>query len=188
MRPRLVCVARLVEQKGQLLLLDAAQRLRERGVDFELVLAGDGELRPEVEARIASLGLRSSVYVTGWISSERVRAELLAARALVLASFAEGLPVVVMEAMALGRPVITTCVAGIPELVRPGENGWLVPAGDVAALADAMAACLASPADSLAHMGTAARQRVLERHDIDHEAAKLAALFGKPAARPALAA
>jgi glycosyltransferase involved in cell wall biosynthesis len=188
LRPRLVCVARLAEQKGQLLLLEAAHRLVERGIDFELVLAGDGELRETIEERIAKLGLANNVYITGWISSERVRAELLAARALVLASFAEGLPVVVMEAMALRRPVITTYVAGIPELVRPGDNGWLVPAGDVDALADAMAACLASPAELLARMGDSARRRVLERHDIDTEAAKLAALFGTPAVRPVMAA
>ena len=79
-----------------------------------------------------------------------MRSEILAARALVLPSFAEGLPVVLMEAMALRRPVLTTYVAGIPELVRPGEHGWLVPAGDVEALADAMAACLDSPVDILA--------------------------------------
>jgi glycosyltransferase involved in cell wall biosynthesis len=188
LRPRLVCVARLAEQKGQLLLLEAAHRLVERGIDFELVLAGDGELRETIEARIARLGLRNNVYITGWISSERVRAELLAARALVLASFAEGLPVVVMEAMALRRPVITTYVAGIPELVRPGDNGWLVPAGDVEALVHAMAECLASPAELLARMGDSARRRVLERHDIDTEAAKLAALFGTPAVRPVMAA
>ncbi len=83
--------------------------------------------------------------ITGWISSAGVREEILAARALVLASFAEGLPVVLMEAMALRRPVISTYVAGIPELVRPGVDGWLVPAGDVAALTEAIAACLEAP-------------------------------------------
>jgi glycosyltransferase involved in cell wall biosynthesis len=187
-RSRLVCVGRLCEQKGQLLLLQAAQRLRQRGLDFELVLAGDGEMRAEVDAAIAALGLARHVRVTGWISAEQVRDELLAARALVLASFAEGLPVVVMEAMALRRPVITTYVAGIPELVHEPDHGWLVPAGDVDALADAMAACLAASPDALARMGDAARRRVLERHDVDTEAAKLAALFGKPATRSALAA
>jgi glycosyltransferase involved in cell wall biosynthesis len=106
----------------------------------------------------------------------------------VLPSFAEGLPVVVMEAMALRRPVITTYVAGIPELVHAPDHGWLVPAGDVGALADAMAACLAAAPDVLARMGDAARRRVLERHDVDTEAAKLAALFGTPATRSALAA
>ena len=76
--------------------------------------------------------------VLGWCSEARVREEIAAARALVLPSFAEGLPVVLMESLALGRPVITTWVAGIPELVRAGENGWLVTAGDVGELASAM--------------------------------------------------
>ena len=106
-----------------------------------------------------------------------MREEILAARALVLPSFAEGLPVVLMEAMALRRPVLTTYVAGIPELVRPGENGWLVPAGDVEALAAALEDVLARPAAELRAMGEAARARALERHSIDTEAAKLAALF-----------
>ncbi len=184
-RPRLVCVGRLCEQKGQLLLVQAAHRLRRRGIPFELVLAGDGEMRADIESLVASLDLRDQVRITGWISSLQVRDEILASRALVLASFAEGLPVVVMEAMALRRPVIATAVAGIPELVRPPEHGWLLPAGDVDALAAAMEACLAAPPELLARMGEAAHRRVLERHDIDTEAAKLAALFGKPALRPA---
>ena len=87
--------------------------------------------------------------ITGWISGEQVRDEILAARALVLPSFAEGLPVVIMEAMALKRPVISTFVAGIPELVQPGEHGWLVPAGDVEALVDVMRACLETPGETL---------------------------------------
>lgn len=123
--PRLVCVGRLCEQKGQLLLLEAAHRLAAQSIDFELVLAGDGEMREEIGALIARHGLQAQVRITGWISSAQVREEILAARALVLPSFAEGLPVVIMEAMALRRPVLTTYVAGIPELVRPGENGWL---------------------------------------------------------------
>ncbi len=108
--------------------------------------------------------------ITGWISSEQVREEILAARALVLPSFAEGLPVVIMEAMALRRPVISTYVAGIPELVAPGEHGWLVPAGDAEALADAMQACLDAPVDKLARMGEAAHARVRARHDVDKAA------------------
>ena len=178
--PRLVCVGRLCEQKGQLLLVQALQRVLAQGVALELVLAGDGELRAEIEALIERLGLRSQVRITGWIGSAEVRAEIVAARALVLPSFAEGLPVVIMEAMALRRPVITTFVAGIPELVRDGENGWLVPAGDIDALASAIQACLAASPDVLERMGAAAHRRVLERHDIDREAAKLAALFAGP--------
>ncbi|MGF6395678.1 glycosyltransferase [Pseudomonas plecoglossicida] len=179
--PRLVCVGRLCEQKGQLLLIEAARRLADQGQDFELVLAGDGEMRPQIEALVARHRLQAQVRITGWISSAQVREEILAARALVLPSFAEGLPVVIMEAMALRRPVLTTYVAGIPELVRPGENGWLFPAGAVDELAAAMADCLTQPVDVLQRMGEAARQRVLERHDIDTEAAKLAHYFKAPA-------
>lgn len=175
--PRLVCVGRLCEQKGQLLLLEAARVLAARSIAFELVLAGDGEMRGQVEALIARHGLQQQVRITGWISSAQVREEILAARALVLPSFAEGLPVVIMEAMALRRPVLTTYVAGIPELVRPGENGWLFPAGAVDELAAAIADCLAQPAEVLQRMGDAARQRVLQRHDIDTEAARLASYF-----------
>jgi colanic acid/amylovoran biosynthesis glycosyltransferase len=82
-----------------------------------------------------------------------------------------------MEAMALRRPVLSTYVAGIPELVRPGENGWLVPSGDVEALAAALQELLLRPAAELGAMGEAARRRALERHSIDTEAGKLAALF-----------
>lgn len=175
--PRLVCVGRLCEQKGQMLLVEAAQRLAARGVTFEIVLAGDGEMRREVEDLIALYGLHGRVRITGWISSDQVREEILAARGLVLPSFAEGLPVVIMEAMALRRPVLTTYVAGIPELVRPGENGWLFPAGSVEELVAVLEDCLAQPAAVLERMGEAAYRRVLERHDIDTEAAKLSGLF-----------
>ena len=115
--------------------------------------------------------------ITGWIGGDRVAEEILAARALVLPSFAEGLPVVLMEAMALQRPVVSTYVAGIPELVRPGENGWLVAAGDAQALAEALLQCLATPVEQLQAMGRSARARALARHDVNVEAARLAALF-----------
>jgi colanic acid/amylovoran biosynthesis glycosyltransferase len=174
---RLVCVGRLTAQKGQLLLIEAARRLMLQGVAFELVLAGDGELRGAIEARVAALGMQGRVRITGWIGGEAVRDEILAARALVLPSFAEGLPVVIMEAMALRRPVISTYVAGIPELVHAGEHGWLVPAGDVEALASAMQQCLDAPPDVLAHMGQAAHERVSALHNVDTETSLLASLF-----------
>lgn len=175
--PRLVCVGRICEQKGQLLLMQALAEVVRRGHDCELVLAGDGEMRPQVESLVRAYGLERRVTITGWIDSARVRHELLQARALVLPSFAEGLPVVIMEALALGRPVLTTSIAGIPELVQDGQNGWLVPAGDVSALADAMAAVLQTPVDRLTRMGQAGRERVLQRHDVNTEAGKLKALF-----------
>jgi glycosyltransferase involved in cell wall biosynthesis len=174
---RLVCIGRLCEQKGQLLLVEAAHRLADQGMDFELVLAGDGDMRADIDALIARYRLQARVRILGWISSEQVRDEILAARALVLPSFAEGLPVVIMEAMALGRPVISTYVAGIPELVRSGEDGWLIPAGDKIALADTMQACLDASLEAIARMGAKAQERALMRHDIDRGATKLARLF-----------
>ena len=178
----LVCVGRLCEQKGQLLLVQAAAKLIGQGVPFKLVLAGDGEMREEIEASIAHLGIGDHVRITGWISSDQVRDELLAARALVLPSFAEGLPVVVMEAMALGRPVVSTFIAGIPELVRNASEGWLVPAGDVDALVEAMRACLDASPEQLLQLGRSAHARVLQRHQVDVEAARLKQLFAGAAA------
>lgn len=178
--PRLVCVGRLCEAKGQLLLIEAVALLAAKGVSFELVLAGDGPIRQEIEELIQKRGLGERVRITGWISSIQVREEILAARALVLPSFAEGLPVVIMEAMALRRPVLSTYVAGIPELVRHGQEGWLFPAGAVRELAEAMEACLASSVDDLRRLGDAAQRRVLVRHSGDTEAGKLAELFRAP--------
>jgi len=178
---RLVCVGRLSEQKGQLLLIEAVHRLATSGVELELVLAGDGDMRGAIEAEVARRGLERQVRITGWIASAAVRDEVLAARALVLASFAEGLPVVVMEAMALARAVVATSVAGVPELVVDGDTGWLVAAGDVDALATAMRACLECPAERLADMGRRGRARVMERHDVDRSAALLAASFAASA-------
>jgi colanic acid/amylovoran biosynthesis glycosyltransferase len=174
---RFVCVGRLCEQKGQLLLLEAAKSVAEKRADFELVLAGDGEMRADIESFIAKNQLRSIVRVTGWIDSASVRDEILAARALVLPSFAEGLPVVIMEAMALSRPIISTYVAGIPELVHPQQHGWLVPAGNVKALVTAMLACIDTSDEALDVMGAAAHEQVLRFHDVDKEASKLAELF-----------
>ena len=174
--PRLVCVARFDPEKGHLVLLDAAAKLAQEGLAFEIDLIGDGMLRPQIERAIAERGLRGRVVLSGWLSSEQVRDRLLASRIFVLPSFAEGLPVVLMEALAIGRPVITTYVAGIPELVVDGENGWLVPASSVEDLARAMRAALTAPEAELARMGARGRERVLRQHDVDVEARKLALL------------
>jgi glycosyltransferase involved in cell wall biosynthesis len=175
--PRLVCVARLSKEKGHLLLLEAAARLMGEGLAFELVLVGDGPLRGTIEDRIRSDGLEGCVRLTGALGGPQVLQEIAASRAMVLASFAEGLPIVVMEALALGRPVITTAIAGIPELVESGVSGWLVPAGSVEALAGAMRAALEAPAARLAAMGRAGAAEVARRHDARAEAQKLAGLF-----------
>lgn len=176
-RSRLISVSRLAPEKGQLLLIEAAARLLHGGIDFELVLVGDGPMRDRLEQAIETYGLQGHVELAGWRGSDDIAKMLCECKALVMSSFAEGLPVVIMEAMAMGRPVISTAIAGIPELVKEGENGWLVPAGDVQALAAAMREALETPPERLAEMGRAGRAAVLERHDIRQEAAKLAQLF-----------
>jgi colanic acid/amylovoran biosynthesis glycosyltransferase len=176
---RLICVGRLCEQKGQLLLVEAAVLLKDKNIDFEIVLAGDGPMRQEIEATINSGGLEDRVTITGWLSGERVRQELERAQALVLPSFAEGLPVVIMEAMVLERPVISTSIAGIPELVIPGKTGWLVLAGDVVGLADAIMEALSTPPHVMSEMGRNGRLRVLQNHNAQFEALKLKKLFEK---------
>ncbi|HQR03427.1 MAG: glycosyltransferase family 4 protein [Proteobacteria bacterium] len=181
--PRLVCVGRLCEQKGQLLLIEAAAKVASSGHDFKLVLVGGGEMRSEIEALVVRHGINDKVEFTGPVSTERLREELLKAQALVLASFAEGLPMVIMEAMALRRPVLSTFVAGIPELVVPGETGWLIPAGSVDDLATAMTEIITTPPERLHAMGNAAHARVVGRHSIDTEVARLADLFVKYARR-----
>ncbi len=170
-------VARFSAQKGLPLLIEALQRAVERGVDASLVLVGDGELRAPLERRIAELGLGARVRITGWIAESAVREELARARCFVLPSFAEGLPVSIMEAMAAARPVIATAIAGIPELVRPGETGWLVPAGDVSALAAAIEEAAFASGDALRAMGRAAAARVRLRHSLADQVAGLEALL-----------
>lgn len=174
---KLIFVGRLCNGKGLVLLIHAAAKLMEEGVEFQLVLAGDGPLRKDLEKLINQHGLESYMNITGYISSDRVRDELLSARALILPSFSEGLPVVIMEAMALQRPALSTYIGGIPELVYPGENGWLVPAGSVEDLKDAMCQLLKMSEQELNILGKNARQLVLKRHDVDTEAGKLTKLF-----------
>lgn len=174
--PHLVAVGRLAEQKGFGLLIEALARLVDLP-DLRLTLVGDGPMRGALERAAAPLGHR--VTFAGWQDGAGVRAALDQAQALVVPSFAEGLPVVIMEAMAAGRPVISTAIAGIPELVLPGHTGWLVPSGDPQALAQAIRDLAITPGDRLAAMGMAGRARVLDRHDIDREAAKLRSLIAR---------
>jgi len=173
----LLCIGRLSKEKGQLLLVQAAKLLADAGVDFEIVLAGDGPLRGEVESLAARLQLSARVRITGWLDASGIEQQLRDARALVVPSLSEGLPVVIMEAMAASRPVVAPYLAGIPELIEAGRNGWLYPAGDTRALASAMQACLLTADDELLRMANAARADVWRAHDVDTEAGKLAELF-----------
>ncbi len=180
--PRLVAIGRLSEQKGFALLLDALALVRHKVPDLHVELVGDGPLRASLVAQAKALGVTDLVTFAGWKTEAEVRASLAAAQVLVLPSFAEGLPMVIMEAFAAGRPAIATSIAGIPELVT-AQTGWLVPAGSPEHLAAAIADFAGTSPERLAEMGRAARAQVFARHDIDSEAAKLAALFSTLDAR-----
>jgi colanic acid/amylovoran biosynthesis glycosyltransferase len=172
---RLVCVARLSAQKGLGLLLQAAAEVAQER-RFQLRIIGEGELRPQLEEQIARMGLRSHVTLLGWCSAERVRQEMLDARALILPSLAEGLPIVLMEAMALGKPVVASCISGIPELVDDA-CGFLLPAGSTEAIAEALHTVLETDPDILTAMGEVGRQRVHRYHDVNRNTAALAELL-----------
>ncbi|MBD2329067.1 glycosyltransferase family 4 protein [Alkalinema sp. FACHB-956] len=178
--PHLVCVGRLCAAKGQLLLVEAVRQLVAEGYSLHLTLVGDGELRPQLESLIQRYGLQASITITGWASSTTVQQYLQSSRALVLPSFAEGLPVVIMEALALGRPVISTYIAGIPELVEPEVCGWLIPAGSITALVNALRAALTISVTQLHQMGQAGFDRVAAAHQIKLIAQNLIQLFQTP--------
>jgi len=174
---RLVCVGRLEEQKGHLILIQSAALVTERFPNFELLVVGDGPLRAEIEQAVIKLNLTSVVKLLGWKSNLEIRNLLLDSRGLVLSSFAEGLPVVVMESLALGRPVIATRVMGIPELVRPNETGWLVPPADPVSLAAAIVELLGTAPSTLTKMGCMGKTLVSERHSATREAMSLVDLI-----------
>ena len=165
-------------QKGLPLLIEAAALLRTRGRDFRLDIAGDGELREALAERIAEAALTEHVLLLGPLDGAGVRRLIEEARVFVLPSFAEGLPVVIMESLALGRPVIASAIAGTPELVD-SACGWLVPAGSAEAVADAMEAAIDASDELIAAMGREGRRRVAERHDAAANAGALVALIAE---------
>lgn len=154
----LLSVGRLVPEKGSPVLLEAVSLLRERGVDVHLRLVGGGPLADSLAADVARRGLESVVDLVGPVGQDDMPAEYRRADVFVLPSFQEGLPVVLMEALATELPVVTTRIAGVAELVVDGTNGRLVPAGRADLLADAVAS-LADP-DTRAGFGAAGRRAV----------------------------
>jgi colanic acid/amylovoran biosynthesis glycosyltransferase len=161
----LVCVGRLCLQKGQLLLPSAVAALRSEFPGLRIILIGDGPIRTELEALISQHDLRGMIELRGWKPNVEVREAMGHARAFLLPSYAEGLPVVIMEALALGRPVISTKIAGIPELVDSG-CGWIVVPGSEAELVQAIRSALRADSQQLRRLGTEGRRRIEEQHDI----------------------
>ncbi len=175
--PAFLTVGRFCEQKGQLLLLQAFKELTMQHKTAKLIMVGDGPLKPQIQDYLQQHGLSNNVELTGSLDGQQIREKISQARAFVLPSFAEGLPVVIMEAFALARPVISSYIAGIPELIKPGENGWLVPASSVEDLVMALNQVIDLPTDTLNKMGRQGRQKVIEQHSVDKEADKMQKLF-----------
>jgi glycosyltransferase involved in cell wall biosynthesis len=166
---KLMFVGRLVPRKEVPVLIEALMRVRASGRDAELDLVGDGPERERLEALAASTGLRGAVRFLGMLDEAGVACALRKADVLVVPSSSEGLPVVIMEAMASGLPVIASEIDGIPELVRDGETGLLVPPCNPERLAEAIIRLL-DDADLARRMGEAGRRLVAQHHDADRNA------------------
>jgi colanic acid/amylovoran biosynthesis glycosyltransferase len=169
-------VGRLVPVKGLFILIAALDRLVRQGRPVRLRLAGDGGDRAALERNAAERGLNQHVIFEGWQNSDGVRALYRQADIFVLPSFAEGIPVVLMEAMAMEIPCVATRVTGIPELIRDRIDGLLVTPASEEELAEAIA-CLMNDSKLRRQLGKSARQQVLEHFDLRHNIAELAAIF-----------
>ena len=159
---RLLSVGRLCEQKGQLVLIQAVKKVIDAGIDLHLRLIGDGEMRSDIEFEIKQLGLEQHVQILGWKGESEIIEELDRAELFVLPSFAEGLPVAIMEALAREVPVISTYVAGIPELVKPDETGWLVHAGDSESLSMCILAALKTSSTEKQVLGRSGKRKIVD--------------------------
>lgn len=161
----LICVGRLCPQKAQLLFPPALAQLKQDFPRLKVHFVGDGESRQALEVSIEKYKVKDMVVLHGWMANVEVRKMVSKSRALLLPSFAEGLPVVIMEALALGRPVISTYIAGIPELVD-GKCGWIIPAGSVDHIATAIRGALNDSTKALAAKGKEGRKRVEKEHNL----------------------
>ncbi|GAB3814565.1 glycosyltransferase family 4 protein [Tessaracoccus terricola] len=177
-RPRLLSVGRLVEKKGFGLLIDAVAALRERGIDVECDIAGDGPLAEDLARQVAELGLQDRVRLLGPVTQAEV-GRLLGSHDAFVAPFvigadgnADGLPTVLLEAMARGIPCVAAEVTAVGEVVIDGQTGWLVPTGDLDALTDAVADAVAPGADHT-EVTRRARRLVEETFDSRRQAARL---------------
>lgn len=176
--PMIVAIGRLSAEKGFSVLLKALVNLRQRGSTARLRLIGEGPERVALEAEIQALGLSGLVQLVGELPPDRVRDEIYAADIFCLPSFSEGLPVSIMEAMAAGIPVVTTWIAGIPELAEGGVTALTVPPARPDALADALGRIIQDPSFA-SQLVRAARLRVEDLHDHNVTGPMMAGLLGK---------
>lgn len=170
--PHILCVGRLVHLKGQSLLIRASAQLLARGIPTRVTLVGDGPKRAELEELATWLGVGARIRFTGSVGQDHIRALYAAADVFCLPSMAEGLPVVLMEAMALAVPVVTTRIMGIPELVEDGHTGLLVSPGNLDHLVEVLARILGDP-ELRAHLAAHGRTRVLEEFNVNESARQL---------------
>lgn len=174
--PTILVVGRLSAEKGHGVLLEALGLLRQAGTEVVVEFAGDGGFRADLEAQAARLGVSDRVRFLGGLHPSEISGRLRRADVFCLPSFSEGLPVSIMEAMAIGTPVVTTHIGGIPELAVDGETALLVPAGNAARLAGALARVLGD--DLLRRrIVEAARRRVERQHSLPENARQLEALL-----------
>jgi colanic acid/amylovoran biosynthesis glycosyltransferase len=176
--PQLISVGRLTPAKGQVLLVQACGKLRDEGVPFLLRMVGDGPDRSRIEAEIGRLNLQSHITLTGSMTQDGVRAELARADVFVLPSLAEGIPVVLMEAMASYVPCISTPVNGIPELIEHGNTGLLATPGDVASLVTQLTK-LCTEAEARRMMAQAAYAKVTSQFDLLTNVRSLGKVFAQ---------
>jgi colanic acid/amylovoran biosynthesis glycosyltransferase len=169
-------IGRHVPEKGHAVLLEAMVLLAERGQIVNLILAGDGPSRPTLERLAKRLGVASRVSFPGAVGQEDIHALYAGASIFCLPSFAEGVPGVLMEAMAMRLPVVSTRITGIPELIEEGRTGLLVSPGRPDELADALEQLLIDPA-LRREMGLSAREKVVRAFNVDRSAEQLYALF-----------
>ena len=174
----LVCVGRLVAAKGQHILLDALADLRAEGRRVHLTLVGQGPDMESLKAQSSRLGLGEAVTMTGAVNQDAILDYYLRADAFVLPSFAEGLPVVLMEAMALGVPCITTHITGVPEMIRDGIEGLLVAPSDTEGLTRAIARLMDEPALGQA-LAQAGRARILAEYTLAGSVQRLGDILGR---------
>lgn len=169
----IVCTGRLVPAKGHRILVESLAQLRDRGIDFRCTLIGDGPERPGLEGLVRERALEDQVRFTSSLPHAETLSHVRDADLFVLASFAEGIPVALMEAMALGVPCISTSIAGIPELIQTGHEGILVAPSNVEALTDAIA-LLAGDPTLRQFLGRSARRRIVRDYNLPLNQEKLA--------------
>jgi glycosyltransferase involved in cell wall biosynthesis len=174
----LVCVGRLVPAKGQGVLLRAVQQLVMRGRKIRLRFVGDGPDRGLLEAFVRTGELQSYVTFTGSVPPAKVREYLSTADIFVLPSFAEGIPVALMEAMSMQIPCVSTCICGIPELIESGTSGVLVSPSNLDGLIEALDRLVEDPA-LRASIGREGRRRVMERYQLQPNTQRLAEIFSE---------